>query len=366
MPAMTRPAPTPPPQPLERPARIQALDAARAAAIVGMIAVNVGPRGQEGIVALLYELPVGRASLLFMLLAGIGMSILSRSARRRGGRPPWKTVLWRAGLLLAMGLALQLMDHDVRVILPTYGLIFLASLPLLQAPTGVLAAVTGIVFAAGPLVWIGAQMANGQPYEFASPTLLDTPPQILHGIALSGAYPAVVWAAPFLAGMLLGRADLRNRALHKRLVLWGAVAAVGGNLLSRLLTASLGEPTTGMGWDHLVSAADHSQMPLWLVSGTGSALFVLGICLLAEKTIARRLGAITAAGRLALTIYVGHLLALAAIVRPEPHYLYEGVFITIALSLAAVVFADMWTSRYRTGPLEYLLHRPGSKKRPSA
>ena len=36
-----------------------------------MIAVNVGPRTGEGPAAFLYHLPLGRASLLFLLLAGI-------------------------------------------------------------------------------------------------------------------------------------------------------------------------------------------------------------------------------------------------------------------------------------------------------
>ncbi|MET1035105.1 MAG: hypothetical protein ABWX68_07720 [Arthrobacter sp.] len=31
---------------------------------------------------------------------------------------------------------------------------------------------------------------------------------------------------------------------------------------------------------------------------------------------------------------------------------------TIAMSLAAIVFADIWTSRFKIGPLERFLHRP--------
>ncbi|MEE1622877.1 DUF418 domain-containing protein [Zafaria sp. Z1313] len=359
------PIPAPPEdRPRKSRGRIQALDAARCAAIVGMIAVNVGPRESDGgLLALVYGLPVGRASLLFMLLAGIGMSLLSRSARTPGGRLPWQAVLWRASLLLAAGLALQLMHHQVSVILPTYGLLFLVSLPLLKAPTPVLAWTTGIVCAAGPPLWIAAQVASGETYRFIAPTLLDNPVDILRGTVLSGSYPVVVWAAPFLIGLLLGRADLRNRALHRRLVLWGAVAGVGGYLASRLLILVFGEPGRRMGWDHLVSAVDHSQMPLWLVSGMGSALFVLGIFLLSEDFVARRLGALVAAGRLSLTIYVGHLAVLAALVRPEPHYLYEGVVITVSLSAGAILFAHLWAKRFSTGPLEYLLRVPAVARR---
>jgi uncharacterized membrane protein YeiB len=341
--------------------RLLALDATRAAAIVGMIAVNVGPRTGDGPAAFLYHLPLGRASLLFMLLAGIGMSLLTRSARRPGGSLPWPTILWRAALLLAAGLALQPLPHDVSVILPTYGLLFMACLPLLKAPTRIVAAVTGILFAAGPVAWIALQVATGETYDFTAPSITDSAADILHGIVLSGPYPAIIWAAPFLAGLLLGRADLGNRALQKRLAWWGAATAAGGYLLYRALVALLGQPGDAMGFDHLVSGVNHSQMPLWILSGTGSAVFVLGAFLLCEAFVAEWLGALVSAGQLSLTIYVGHLVWLAALVRPEPHYLYEGIFITIAMSLAALVFADIWTSRFKIGPLERLLHWPARK-----
>lgn|GEM_PF-4647926 len=43
----------------------------------------------------------------------------------REGDLPWKIVLWRAVLLLVAGLVLQIRHHQVSVILPTCGLLFL-------------------------------------------------------------------------------------------------------------------------------------------------------------------------------------------------------------------------------------------------
>jgi len=338
--------------------RILALDAARAAAIVGMIAVNVGPRHSEGLAGLVYELPAGRASLLFMILAGVGMSIMSRSSRTPGGRVPWATILWRAALLVVGGLALQLMHHEVSVILPTYGLLFLVCLPVLRRSAKTLAVLTVLVLLGGPILWLAAQGAWGQTYQFVPPTILDGPVGILRGILLSGSYPAVVWAAPFMAGLLIGRANLRNLRVQRLLVFWGLGAAAGGYLLSRLLIVVAGEPGENVGMDRLVSAVDHSQMPLWLVSGTGSAAFVLGLFLVGEGFVARRLGFLVPAGRLSLTIYVGHLVILAMLVRPEPHFLIEGIVITASLSVLSILFAGWWTRRFTTGPLEMLLHWP--------
>lgn len=343
-------------------ARVAGLDVARCLAIFGMVAVNVGPRGEPGLLGWLYGLPLGRASLLFMLLAGVGISLMTRSSRGPNGGPvPWRTVLWRAALLLVGGLALQLLDHGASVILPLYGVLFIACLPLIKAPGWVLIATAVASLLLGPLIWLWVWAGQGGAFVAAEPTLLDPPGQVLAGVLVTGAYPAVVWVAPFVLGMLLGRADLRGPALHRRLLLWGAVAAAGAYGASQVLIARFGEPGSGPGLDHLVSATAHSQMPLWLVSGTGVSVLVLGLCLAAEPFAARHLGALVATGRLALTVYVGHLVVLALLVRPGPHTLAGGLLITAAICAASVLFSWLWTRRFRTGPLERLLRLPGSR-----
>src|SRR5690625_1784391 len=82
--------------------RFQGLDAARAIAIIGMLAVNVGPRKEPGdtdVAILLYDVPHGRASLLFMILAGMGMSLMTRRVRVTDAPLPWQTNLWREAVL---------------------------------------------------------------------------------------------------------------------------------------------------------------------------------------------------------------------------------------------------------------------------
>lgn len=99
-------------------------------------------------------------------------------------------------------------------------------------------------------------------------------------------------------------------------------------------------------------------MPLWLISSTGAALFVLGLCLMGESFAARRLSALVTAGRLSLTLYVGHLVALALVVRPGPDSLAGGILTTVVICLVSVAFAWLWTRRLSAGPLERLLRLP--------
>jgi uncharacterized membrane protein YeiB len=348
--------------PARRAGRVVGLDVARALAIIGMIAVNVGPRGEDGLLGTLYSVPLGRSSVLFMLLAGIGMSILTRSARGPAPGPlPWQTVLWRAVLLLGGGLALQMAGHGASVILPLYGLLFVVCLPLLKAPTWLLSVLSATFVLVGPLIWLGVR-AGTDAFAVKEPTLVDPPLEILDDLLFSGSYPAVVWIAPFLLGMVLGRLDLRDSRLQRWLLVGGAASAVGAYVFSHLLILVFGEPGRTVDWDRLISVTAHSQMPLWLVSSTGAAMFVLGACLLAEDLLARWTPALAAMGRLSLTVYVGHLLALAVFVRPGPDSLAGGYLVTAVLCAASLLFAWLWTRRFRMGPLEALMRLPGQRR----
>ena len=68
--------------------RLLAIDAARGLAMVGMVIVNVGPTRTEGVLGRLYLAPYGRASILFVLIAGLGMSFFRRSRRDDARRWP--------------------------------------------------------------------------------------------------------------------------------------------------------------------------------------------------------------------------------------------------------------------------------------
>ena len=348
--------------------RLHGLDAARALAIIGMLAVNVGPRkedDQTGLAVLLYDLPHGRASLLFMILAGIGMSLMTRRARQYTAPLPWQTIVWRAALLTISGLALQLLEHDVSVILTYYGVLFLCGLPLLRAPTWVVVTLSVISLAAGPLVWLVLQQQTTTTFDFLAPSLVDPPWTMLHATLLTGAYPLVVWLAPFCFGLVLGRLQLTNRTLQHRLIAWGAFGTLVPVAGSLVLMNLAGPTTSTYGWEQLISAEAHSQMPLWMVSGCSSAVLIIGVLLRAETWVTTRLSWLVSAGRLSLTIYVAHLFVLAWLVRPGPETLVEGYIISALMSVCFVIAAHLWWRTLGTGPLERLLQWPPTLKQTS-
>ncbi|MBW3606239.1 MAG: DUF1624 domain-containing protein, partial [Actinobacteria bacterium] len=109
--------------------RIRGIDMARALAIVGMVMVHIGPQRLPGggVVGAAYRAPHGRAAIGFIVLAGIGVSLLA-GARTRGRRTDATTrLVWRALLLFPAGIALQTLEINVAVILQYYAVYFLVA-----------------------------------------------------------------------------------------------------------------------------------------------------------------------------------------------------------------------------------------------
>jgi uncharacterized membrane protein YeiB len=339
--------------------RIPGIDLARFLAIAGMLAVHVGPMGLTDPAGRLYALLThGRASILFGLLAGIGVSLLARSRSASLGETRLRLV-WQAALLLPLGLWLQTLDVSIRVILSYYALLFVLGAVCIGLATRSLAALAAAALALGPVTFqLGRRVApdtfDRAPVEWGDPTL-----EIAHGLLLSGPYPLITWAAPFLVGMLLGRADLRSRNLRLALVVGGCAVAVLAAAPSFLLGQVFAEPDARPDWLYLLDDRPHSQLPLWLIGSIGSALLVLGLSLVVADRLGKVVWPFVAAGQLALTIYVAHILAFhwfGETLRATE--LGEAVgTVTIGMA-AAAVFAVLWRSLLPRGPLEFLMTLP--------
>lgn len=336
--------------------RLYALDVARALAIFGMIIVNVGPYTTDGWASWFVRAFNGRASILFVILAGIGVTFLARRALTKGVTRR-STLLWRGLLLFVLGIALQVLNHDVNVILPTYAALFFLAAFVVRMSTRWLfwSAISSALV--GPVIWILVRkLTNFRPHPAE---LGDSPLEILSIILFSGPYPLVVWIAPFFLGVWMGRLPLGNQKVQLRLLVIGAGAGVGAFLLSGVLVRTLGEPDTErIDFDRLISAVGHSQMPLWMISSTGTAIMVLSALLLVVPKFGTRIRLLVAVGQMPLTAYSAHLVIIALIVRPAPETALQGLLISLAMMVFLVFFAVVWIANLRYGPLEMLLRQP--------
>ena len=349
--------------------RLRGVDAARAIAVLGMVMVHFGPSPRPAtLLGDLYGVSHGRASVLFALLAGVGVALLV-GGRSRGQstirRPIFLArgrIIFRGVLLLPLGLWLQQLDHGAYVILQYYAVYFLFAALVLTLPDRWLLAGGAAVLVGGPLIYLWGSMA--EPAWFSGdPASLDNPTgKIIRDLLLAGKYPLITWAAPLLVGLWIGRRDLAVPAVRWWLLILGLTLAVAAALASDWLTATLVGPFEGRrdpGFAVLLTDTPHNQMPLWMLGSIGSACAVLGGMLLLAERLPRVTWPLVATGQVALTVYVGHLLLLDTF----PELLKRGTIPEAALSvgvfmLLAVAASTLWRAVLPRGPLEATLAAP--------
>lgn len=335
--------------------RLYGVDLARAVALIGMLMVHFGPKGGTDLLGRLYALPHGRASVLFVLVAGIGVAFLSRRVDSRADAR--LRLFCFALVLLPLGLMLEALRHPVAVILHHYAGYFLFAIAVIGLPTRWLLRLAVLASLAGPLLFFAGRLALPAVFNRHSVQLGDTPLEVLWALLFTGPYPLVVWAAPLLWGLWIGRQDLHAPRLRRQLMLVGAAVAIAAVFASELLFAGFGEPRTPADWRFAFADTAHSQMPLWLLGAIGSAALVVGLALTAAARwpdLARR-GAVL--GQMALSIYVLHILVLWAaptLVRhDDPALALLSVF---GFALLAWLLATAWRRWQPRGPLEQLMH----------
>jgi hypothetical protein len=337
--------------------RIGGIDAARALAVTGMVMVHFGPTGDdaEGVGGALYTLPHGRASILFVVVAGMGVTLLADSG---GHRPLWLRIGLRVLLLAPLGLALQLLDHGVLVILQYYAVYFVIAAAATRLGDRALVATAVAALILGPVAYLGAWQAWPDWFGDEIITLEDPIGVIVVGVLLSGAYPALTWTGPLLVGVWLGRRPLRDPAVLGRLLLAGVATAIAAAAVARALVAWVGDPAEPSWW-LLAVDEPHSQMPLWLLGATGAAAAAVVASIWLVDRAPRVTWPAVATGQLALTIYVAHLLVLSA----WPDLLQRATAGAAALSVArftavAVIAATLWRAVLPYGPLELAFRLP--------
>ncbi len=372
-----------------KPSRIVGLDVARALALLGMIAAHtmdrVDPEAPGGIDPL-FQIVAGRSSAVFAVLAGVSLALVTRDAPGptvAGLRTAYRwQILTRALLIAVLGLILGLAGAGVAVILTYYGLLFVLALPVLAwgwRPLALLALGWGVL---APVASTLLRPLLPDPTrEVPSPLSLAAPLQLLSELAVTGYYPVLTWGTYLFAGMAVGRLDLRRPRVSRALTVGGTLLAVtalgvssvvtGSATARRALLATFGDDTwqaldtslrSGMfgtfplgSWWWLLVWSPHTGSIVDLAHTMGSALAVLGLCLLLTQgrsaRVSRGWQIVFGAGTMTLTLYTLHVLMLSAsVVLPLLHSTVFNVVGVLWLgALAAVARAP--------GPLETLVSR---------
>lgn len=353
-----------------RQGRLVGLDVARCLALLGMVATHVlDARTPDGELATAQWLAGGRASALFAVLAGVSLALMTREPLR--GRPLALRSLGIAGravVIAVLGLLLGGLDSGVAVILTYYGVLFVLGLPFTLLGVRSLVPLTvGWVVLAPVVSHLVRPDLPERGFDSPSFAQLADPVQLASELLLTGYYPVVPWLAYLLAGLALGRLDLRDTSLLGALALGGLGTAVLATRVSGLLVdpAVASENATGMfgttpadgDWDWLLVVAPHSATPFDLAQTIGSAVLVICVCLLLERLLPRAatvvLGVVLGAGAATLTLYSLHVVMLTPRVWPEEEPSAYATHVVVLLALGAVL-----RLLRRRGPLEALAGLP--------
>jgi len=332
--------------------RVRGLDAARGLALVGMVVAHLDTRidFDPGVVASWRHVGDGRAAVLFVVVAGFSLALASGGPTPHHGRrlaDDRLAVFVRAAVLAGLGAALTALGTPVAVILGSYAVFFVLALPFLSARPAVPIAVGAALAVVGP--WLVALA------ELHAPNLRADP---VGAFLIGFPYPAVQWTGFLLVGLGLGRIRLRTSDLWTLAVAGLAAGVLLHLFMLELRDRLLAEQGVPEGALMMVLTAEHrSRNLIESASALAIALGVLGLLLLLTHRVANVLYPLEAAGRMALTLYVAHVVAYWIAIQADAT-LEQGSGAlagwTIVIALTA---ASLWFLRFPRGPLEWALHR---------
>ncbi|MFH5823963.1 heparan-alpha-glucosaminide N-acetyltransferase domain-containing protein [Georgenia sp. AZ-5] len=363
-----RPGPVPAPSPAEptgRRPRLAGIDIARGLAIMGMFVAHLGDEGPGGgHDPAWFVLADGRSASLFALLAGVSLALTSGREKLPAGpalRRARLATLARAAVLLPLGWFLVGLGTPVAIILPAYAVLFVLALPFLGLRRRRLLLGAAVAATVSP-----ALVALVTTPTVAGPSLASR----LSGVAdpvhlpgdelVTGYYPALVFLAYVLAGLAVGRTDLTRRRTQLALVGGGAALAAAAWGTSRLALDAAG-PSASPLVRQLLSGEAHSDATLEVLGNIGTALAVIGLCLLltrpgaAGRAAGAVLSPVAAAGAMSLSVYTGQILVIFVL---GDQVVWSPVSNAVLVWFVVVALAAAWTWRrfLGRGPLERLLH----------
>ncbi|TNE47480.1 MAG: DUF418 domain-containing protein [Deltaproteobacteria bacterium] len=346
--------------------RMIGIDVARAIALLGMVWVNYklkldsSDRGLDGLVWLLYRFE-GRSAALFVVLAGVGISLRSRRALEDPAAHAAferSALLKRASILFVVGLLnLHMWEWDI---LHCYG-VYLAFAALLLTVRSSRLVATGV-----GIVLVSVVLQFVFNYETSLP--LWTPMGMIADMFFNGVHPFFSWGAFLVLGMWLGRMDLREHETCRRVLILGLLAATLGETVDTLAGRGLlGLSKETAAW---LSAWPRPPRPGYIVAAGGTALAIIALCVsfFRERSEKKWVVALGATGQLAFTLYIVHIIAILI---PLQHGLLKNASLAVtvlygsAFFVVAVAGSVWWRRRFAYGPIEGLIRQITGRTTPA-
>jgi uncharacterized protein len=315
-----------------------------------------------------FDLIQGRAAATFVVLAGVGISLMSRGALLNhdaaGIKEDRYKILKRGLFLFMLGMLNGLIWRAD--ILHVYGIYFVIGVCLLTVPSRRLLLLSVVPVAISSLFMLAVDFDRGVAFKTDTYSVFWKSAAMAWDIFFDGLYPVFPWAAFLILGMWLGRQRLSDPVLRKKVLIIGIGVVAFAECISRavfLLSTygwSLFDPDILLMW---FAIEPWDPMPLFMLSAAGTALIVVSSSIsFAQKWGNRRwVLPFIFVGQLSLTLYIAHIVVGSIVLKGmkgldlEPHLF--PVWGTISFYLGSLLFSSIWKRHFVAGPLEGLMRR---------
>lgn len=355
--------------------RIIGYDFARSLALMGMVIISFWELGGEGDNApewinIFVEIIMGRAAVAFVILAGIGLSLLTKSAFSYKDAvfiTPYhnnllrNNLLRRALFLFIIGmLNSQVWPWDI---LHFYAVYFMIGVFFVTAPNRKLWVSILVVIIIFSVFMLMVSFERGEEWDAISPADLWYLSGTIYHLLFCGLYPVFPWIGFIFIGIWLGRRDLRNRDFRKKILIASIAAVIFAEGLSwtffHKIIPKLSVPVINQisPWFFI---DPWEPLPLFFLSGAGTAIIVICLSVIfAEKfRTAKWLSPFVVAGQSTLTLYVAHIplgISLIGVMDFfELEYPLFPIWGTISFFTVAIIFCYKWNLQFNKGPMELL------------
>lgn len=350
--------------------RIAGYDLARSLALFGLAIANFSHSIDHTGFYLPYTLIQGGTIATFLVLGGIGVSLLAQRSRitddAHGHTNSRKRLIRRAAFLLVVGICCSLIWQAN----------FLCFFSICIAAGALLLTVSNrwlwsfaFIFA---LIWVMLAFLMfdyykvidefSQYWEGLQEGELWTIEGMVFRVYLYGFHRIFSWAAFLLVGMWLGRQDVHFRGVRRNVFFGGSVALVLACAYWLLIRYVWIPSRPSLADLPSASSVLLQFTPLTIFATCGiTATIIGGSLMLTEKyPDAKWTKPFIATGRLALTLYVAHLVigmgllkALSVLDKTLPFAIGSAAIFCVC----GVIFSHFWTKRFERGPIEWAMRR---------
>ena len=352
--------------------RIIGYDFARGVAIIGMVFVNFKTVMVAETDAFLYqilELLSGKAAALFVVLAGVGITLMYQSAKRKNDPSKIKQVkislLKRSIFLFVVGLSYYFIwPADI---LHYYGLYLPIGILFLSVSRKWLQISSLLIIIGYSILMLFFNYETGWDWNSLEYTDFFTVNGFFRNLFLNGFHPVLPWIAFLLIGIWIGRLNFHDKKTRKRATIFSLLTFIVFKSISIFLVDILSQlsPSETTDIEYFLGTTPMPPLFFYMTTASSLAVLIISISIYFSEKLSHTLFVkqMVSTGQLALSNYFFHvIIGMLSIEiffgKLEAAFSIEFTIMYAALySVLMIVFSHLWRKKFKQGPLEYLMRK---------